>query len=63
MKSHVLVMLSLLKTPWGSFQNSLRTVLIKKNKKNKKNFADYLIIALLFDQNWIYFASLMSLLP
>ena len=61
MKSHVLVMLSLLKTPWGSFQNSLRTVLIKK--KNKKNFADYLIIALLFDQNWIYFASLMSLLP
>ena len=58
MKSHVLVMLSLLKTPWGSFQNSLRTVLIKK----KKNFADYLIIDLLFDQNWIYF-TLMSLLP
>lgn len=59
MKSHVLVMLSLLKTPWGSFQNSLRTVLIKKKKKN---FADYLIIDLLFDQNWIYF-TLMSLLP
>lgn len=39
MKSHVLAMLSLL-------QDSLRTVLIKK-----KNFADYLIIALLFGQN------------